>query len=49
MSIAIWAFCRFDYFAFYVIEHAVDGNIGFPARYPLIAIFTVTGFGHNTI
>ena len=23
---AIWAFCRFYYFAFYVIEHYVDSN-----------------------
>jgi hypothetical protein len=23
---AVWAFCRFYYFAFYVIEHYVDSN-----------------------
>lgn len=24
---AIWAFCRFYYFAFYVIEHYIDGEL----------------------
>ncbi len=27
--IAIWAFCRFYYFAFYVIEHYVDDTYRF--------------------
>ena len=27
--IAIWAFCRFYYFMFYVIEHYVDGEYRF--------------------
>ncbi len=26
LCIAVWAFCRFYYFAFYVIEHYVDDN-----------------------
>jgi len=26
LAIAIWAFCRSYYFAFYVIEHYVDGS-----------------------
>ena len=26
LTTAIWAFCRFYYFAFYVIEHYVDGE-----------------------
>lgn len=25
-AISIWCFCRFYYFAFYVIEHYVDSN-----------------------
>ena len=29
LVIAIWAFCRFYYFAFYVIEHYVDGRYRF--------------------
>lgn len=24
LAVAVWAFCRFYYFAFYVIEHYVD-------------------------
>ncbi|MHC5157248.1 MAG: hypothetical protein ACYSOZ_03980, partial [Planctomycetota bacterium] len=26
LALAIWCFCRAYYFAFYVIEHYVDGN-----------------------
>ena len=29
LAISIWAFCRFYYFAFYVIEKYVDGNFKF--------------------
>ena len=29
LGVAIWCFCRFYYFAFYVIEHYVDGNFRF--------------------
>ena len=29
LTIAIWSFCRFYYFAFYVIEHYVDSNYKF--------------------
>jgi len=29
LAIAIWCFCRFYYFAFYVIQHYVDGNYRF--------------------
>ncbi len=29
LSIAIWSFCRFYYFAFYVVEHYVDGKYRF--------------------
>lgn len=29
LAIAIWAFCRFYYFAFYVIEHYVDPQYRF--------------------
>lgn len=29
LVLAIWCFCRFYYFAFYVIEHYVDGNYRF--------------------
>ena len=29
LVLAIWAFCRFYYFAFYVIEHYVDSDYRF--------------------
>ena len=29
LSLAVWCFCRFYYFAFYVIEHYVDGSYKF--------------------
>ena len=29
LTLAIWAFCRFYYFAFYVIEHYVDPSYRF--------------------
>jgi hypothetical protein len=29
LAITIWAFCRFYYFAFYVIEHYVDSKYRF--------------------
>ncbi len=29
LIIAIWSFCRFYYFAFYVIEHYVDSSYRF--------------------
>lgn len=29
LGIAIWSFCRFYYFAFYVIEHYVDPDFRF--------------------
>ncbi|HEY3853529.1 MAG TPA: hypothetical protein VGO67_03950 [Verrucomicrobiae bacterium] len=29
LAIAIWCFCRFYYFAFYVIEHYVDPSYRF--------------------
>ena len=29
LSIVVWSFCRFYYFAFYVIEHYVDSRYRF--------------------
>lgn len=29
LAIAVWSFCRFYYFAFYVIEHYVDPSFKF--------------------
>ncbi len=29
LAVSVWCFCRFYYFAFYVIEHYVDSNYRF--------------------
>lgn len=29
LAVAVWCFCRFYYFAFYVIQHYVDPNYRF--------------------
>ena len=29
LAVSIWSFCRFYYFAFYVIEHYIDANFRF--------------------
>jgi hypothetical protein len=29
LALAVWCFCRFYYFAFYVIEHYVDPGFKF--------------------
>ena len=36
LLIAIWAFCRFYYFAFYVIEHYVDGEYRFAGLWSFV-------------
>jgi len=41
LSIAVWCFCRFYYFAFYVIEHYVDSS------YPLFGAVVVCGLFDN--
>lgn len=33
LAIAIWAFCRFYYFAFYVIQNYVDADYKFSGLY----------------
>ena len=33
LGIAVWCFCRFYYFAFYVIEHYVDPGYQFSGRW----------------
>jgi hypothetical protein len=35
LIVAVWAFCRFYYFAFYVIEHYVDPNYRFAGFFSL--------------
>ncbi len=37
LAIAIWCFCRFYYFCFYVIEHYVDSSYKFAGLTSFIA------------
>ena len=39
LAIAIWAFCRFYYFAFYVIEHYVDPQYRFAGLWSFLWYF----------
>jgi hypothetical protein len=36
LTLAVWSFCRFYYFAFYVIEHYVDSSYRFSGLLSLI-------------
>ena len=36
LVVAIWCFCRAYYFAFYVIEHYVDGNYKFAGLWSFV-------------
>ena len=36
LSIAVWCFCRFYYFAFYVIEHYVDSSYRFSGLWSFV-------------
>jgi hypothetical protein len=36
LAIAIWCFCRFYYFAFYVIEHYVDSTYRFSGLWSFV-------------
>jgi hypothetical protein len=42
LAIAVWSFCRFYYFAFYVIEHYVDPGYKF-AGLGSFAIYVFSG------
>jgi hypothetical protein len=35
LVITVWAFCRFYYFAFYVLQHYVDPGYRFAGLWPL--------------
>lgn len=39
LAIAIWAFCRFYYFAFYVLSHYVDPTFKFSGLGAFLAYF----------
>jgi hypothetical protein len=36
LLLAVWSFCRFYYFAFYVIEHYVDPNYRFSGLFSFV-------------
>jgi len=36
LTVAIWAFCRFYYFAFYVIQHYVDPGFRFSGLHSFV-------------
>ena len=36
LAVAVWSFCRFYYFAFYVIEHYVDGKYKFAGLFDFL-------------
>jgi len=39
LAVAVWSFCRFYYFAFYVIEHYVDARYRFAGLTSVAAYF----------
>jgi len=41
LMISLWCFCRFYYFAFYVIEHYVDPGFRFSGLWSLRTVFDV--------
>ena len=43
LAITIWCFCRFYYFAFYVIEHYVDAGYRFSGLGSFAAYFFRSG------
>jgi hypothetical protein len=43
LTVAIWSFCRFYYFAFYVIEHYIDPTYKF-AGLSSFVIYLLLGF-----
>ncbi|MEZ6059187.1 MAG: hypothetical protein R3C19_02380 [Planctomycetaceae bacterium] len=45
LLIAIWCFCRFYYFAFYVIQHYVDGDFRFAGLSSFVAHAVRQRFG----
>ena len=36
LAVSVWCFCRFYYFAFYVIEHYVDPGYRFAGLYDFV-------------
>ena len=36
LAVSVWCFCRFYYFAFYVLEHYVDSNYRFAGLWSFV-------------
>ena len=47
LAITVWCFCRFYYFAFYVIEHYVDGNYRFSGLWSFARYLVQRGKGES--
>ncbi|HRX82607.1 MAG TPA: hypothetical protein P5307_26250 [Pirellulaceae bacterium] len=45
LAISVWCFSRFYYFAFYVIEHYVDGNYRFAGLFSFFGYVIRQRFG----
>jgi len=39
LLLSVWAFCRFYYFAFYVIEHYIDSRYRFSGLFSFLRYF----------
>ncbi len=48
LGIAIWCFCRFYYFAFYVIEHYVDSSYRFSGLWSFARYLLSRGRGRGS-
>lgn len=48
LVLTVWAFCRFYYFAFYVVQHYVDDNFRFSGLIDFTA-FLIRGRGATTL
>lgn len=48
LILAIWAFCRFYYFCFYVIEKYIDPQFKFAGLYSVLVYFWKKGKAGNT-
>ena len=47
LAIAVWAFARAYYFAFYVIEHYIDGKYKFAGLWSAVVFLAKSGRRYN--
>ena len=48
LAISVWAFCRFYYFAFYVIEHYIDGDFKFSSLFAFM-LYLIKRYRKSTV